>query len=112
MIPVPYQRLCCAQILEQAVLEENRMQGQIKREIHILKQLHHPNIVDLKEVMASKESIFLVMELVPGGELFDRILLDGAMKVTPFAIAHVASLYEYAPSFYALPASLHLGTCS
>ena len=69
------------QILDKKRLAAAEMEHQIKREIHILKHLHHPNIVDLTEVMASRESVFMVMELVPGGELFDQILVEGAMKV-------------------------------
>ena len=53
---------------------------QIKREITIMKDLHHPNIVDLKEVMASKDKIYMVMEFMPGGELFDKIVAEGPME--------------------------------
>ncbi|KAK9922967.1 hypothetical protein M0R45_031403 [Rubus argutus] len=46
---------------------------QIKREISIMHLVHHPHIVELKEVMATKTKIFFVMEHVKGGELFDKI---------------------------------------
>ena len=68
-------------VLDKSELARAKMVDQIKREIHIMKQLHHAHIVDLKEVMASRNSIFLVLELVPGGELFDHILEHGPMKV-------------------------------
>ena len=55
---------------------------QIKREIRILKHLRHPNVVDLKQVMASKTKIYMVMELVAGGELFDKVVGDGPMPVS------------------------------
>lgn len=74
-------RNCSVQVLDKKRLQEAGMEEQIKREIHILKNLHHPHIVDLKEVMASAESVFMVMELVPGGELFDQVLLEGAVEV-------------------------------
>ena len=77
------------QILDKGRLAAAGMEHQIKREIHILKHLHHPNIVDLKEVMASRESVFMVMELVPGGELFDQILVEGAMKVGTYVFTIV-----------------------
>ncbi|KAL0736143.1 hypothetical protein Bca4012_012353 [Brassica carinata] len=55
------------------VLKRQGMMEQIKREISIMKLVRHPNIVELKEVMATKTKIFFVMEFVRGGELFDRV---------------------------------------
>ncbi|CAK9183311.1 unnamed protein product [Ilex paraguariensis] len=49
------------------------MMEQIKREISVMKMVNHPNIVELHEVMASKTKIYFSMELVRGGELFNRV---------------------------------------
>ncbi|KAK9153056.1 hypothetical protein Sjap_000536 [Stephania japonica] len=49
------------------------MVDQIKREIAVMKLVRHPNIVQLYEVMASKTKIYLAMEYVRGGELFNKI---------------------------------------
>ncbi|KAH6827488.1 SOS3-interacting protein 3 [Perilla frutescens var. hirtella] len=49
------------------------MMEQVKREISVMKMVHHPNIVKLHEVMASKSKIYFAMELVRGGELFAKI---------------------------------------
>ncbi|KAI3423734.1 uncharacterized protein J3R85_010728 [Psidium guajava] len=49
------------------------MMEQIKREIAVMKMVEHPHIVELHEVMASKSKIYFAMELVRGGELFNRI---------------------------------------
>ncbi|CAN1806242.1 CBL-interacting serine/threonine-protein kinase 1 [Linum perenne] len=49
----------------------------IKREIVTLKLLRHPNIVRLHEVLASKSKIYMVLEYVSGGELYDRIASKG-----------------------------------
>lgn len=57
------------------------MVTKIKQEIRILKSLRHPNVVELKEVLASRQQIFMVMELVHGGELFDKIIAEGPMSV-------------------------------
>ena len=67
-------------ILDKEHLVRTGMVEQIKREISILKQIHHPYVVDLKEVMSSKDKIFMVMELVTGGDLFDKIAVEGPMK--------------------------------
>ncbi|CAE7253741.1 CPK34, partial [Symbiodinium natans] len=48
------------------------------RPIRVLKQLDHPNICKLYEVFEDKDSIYIVMDLCHGGELFDRIA-EGAL---------------------------------
>ncbi|XP_051150522.1 CBL-interacting serine/threonine-protein kinase 6-like [Andrographis paniculata] len=48
------------------------MMEQMKREISVMRMVHHPNVVELHEVMASKSKIYLAMEFVRGGELFAR----------------------------------------
>ncbi|CAJ1944813.1 unnamed protein product [Sphenostylis stenocarpa] len=49
------------------------MMDQVKREISVMKMVKHPNIVELHEVMASKSKIYIAMELVRGGELFNKV---------------------------------------
>ncbi|KAK6141765.1 hypothetical protein DH2020_024492 [Rehmannia glutinosa] len=53
---------------------------QIKREIATMKLIKHPNVVRIHEVMASKTKIFIVLEFVTGGELFDKIVNHGRMR--------------------------------
>ncbi|XP_053822990.1 death-associated protein kinase 2-like isoform X1 [Vidua chalybeata] len=47
--------------------------AQVGREVAILRQLHHPNIIQLHELFASPAEVVLVLELISGGELFDFI---------------------------------------
>lgn len=49
------------------------MMDQVKREISVMKMVHHPHIVELHEVLASKTKIYFAMEFVRGGELFGKI---------------------------------------
>jgi len=49
----------------------------LEREILIMKKLKHPHIIPLIEVFEDKEQIFLVLEMVKGGELFDKIVERG-----------------------------------
>ena len=60
------------------VLAKRRMSEEDKAnmitEIDILKSMDHPNIVRLIEVFEDERHWCLVMELMKGGELFDKIL--------------------------------------
>ncbi|KAG6726168.1 hypothetical protein I3842_02G067800 [Carya illinoinensis] len=67
-------------ILEKNKIIELKITDQIKREIATLKLLKHPNVVRLHEVLASKSKIYMVLEYVTGGELFDRIASKGKLK--------------------------------
>lgn len=46
----------------------------LKREIELLQEVDHPNIIKLKEVFEDEKYLHLVTELCTGGELFDRII--------------------------------------
>ncbi|XP_019457009.1 PREDICTED: CBL-interacting serine/threonine-protein kinase 9-like [Lupinus angustifolius] len=61
------------------VLRHNMME-QLKKEISAMKLINHPNVVKIFEVMASKTKIYIVLELVNGGELFDKIATNGKLK--------------------------------
>ena len=52
----------------------------IKREARIMKLLHHPHVVRLLDVFEEDKEIVLVMEYVPGGELFDHIVAQGKLR--------------------------------
>jgi len=45
----------------------------IKEEVTILTKLDHPNIVKYYETYSDPKYIYLVMEYIDGGELFDKI---------------------------------------
>ncbi|CAN4107108.1 unnamed protein product [Withania somnifera] len=67
-------------ILDKSRILDLRSTDQIKREIGTLKLLKHPNVVRLYEVLASKSKIYMVLEYVNGGELFDRIVSKGKLS--------------------------------
>ncbi|ONK78547.1 uncharacterized protein A4U43_C02F19980 [Asparagus officinalis] len=80
-------------ILDKEKVLKHKLVEQIKREIATMKLIKHPNVVRLYEVMGSKTKIFIVLEFVTGGELFDKIpenlLLDqfGNLKVSDFGLS-------------------------
>ena len=44
------------------------------QEVLILGRLHHPNIVKLYEVYETPDAMYLIMELLAGGELYTRLV--------------------------------------
>ncbi|XXG68342.1 hypothetical protein AAC387_Pa06g1451 [Persea americana] len=67
-------------ILDKEKVLKHKMIGQIKREISTMKLIKHPNVIQMHEVMASKTKIYIVLEFVTGGELFDKIATQGRLK--------------------------------
>jgi serine/threonine protein kinase len=63
-------------ILDKEKIQKQNMGAQIKKEISIMKMVKHHNIVKLYEVLASRTKIFIVLELITGGELFDKIVAE------------------------------------
>lgn len=45
-----------------------------------MKQLDHPNIVKLYQVMENEQTLYLVLEYASGGEVFDYLVAHGRMK--------------------------------
>ncbi|XP_043720196.1 CBL-interacting protein kinase 32 [Telopea speciosissima] len=66
-------------ILDKEKVLKHKMSEQIRREVATMKLIKHPNVVCLYEVMGSKTKIFIVLEYVTGGELFDKIVNNGRM---------------------------------
>ncbi|MBA0779209.1 hypothetical protein Gotri_003482 [Gossypium trilobum] len=67
-------------ILDKEKVLKHKMISQIKREISTMKLIKHPNVIRMFEVMASKTKIYIVLEFVTGGELFDNIARRGRLK--------------------------------
>uniref|UniRef100_A0A8C4SS50 Calcium/calmodulin dependent protein kinase I n=1 Tax=Erpetoichthys calabaricus TaxID=27687 RepID=A0A8C4SS50_ERPCA len=52
-------------------------ENSIENEIAVLHKIKHANIVSLEDIFENKTHLYLVMQLVSGGELFDRIVEKG-----------------------------------
>lgn len=52
----------------------------VAREIHILKLIRHPHIIQLYEIIETQKQLYLIMEYASGGELFDYIVAKGRVK--------------------------------
>uniref|UniRef100_A0AAR2KGC4 Protein kinase domain-containing protein n=1 Tax=Pygocentrus nattereri TaxID=42514 RepID=A0AAR2KGC4_PYGNA len=87
--------MCCSGAFSEVVLAEEKRtrrlvaikcipkkalegkENSIENEIAVLHKIKHANIVSLEDIYESKSHLYLVMQLVSGGELFDRIVEKG-----------------------------------
>ena len=67
-------------ILNRSRIRQLEMDEKVRREIKILKLFYHPHIIRLYEVIYTPTDIYMVMEFVPGGELFDFIVSNGRLS--------------------------------
>eukprot|EP01126_Amoeba_proteus_P042850 TRINITY_DN466_c0_g1_i4.p1 TRINITY_DN466_c0_g1~~TRINITY_DN466_c0_g1_i4.p1 ORF type:complete len:337 (+),score=57.97 TRINITY_DN466_c0_g1_i4:110-1120(+) len=85
-------------IIDKSIIKEDIKL--LKREIGIMQQADHKNILKLHEIYEDETSIYIVMELVNGSELFDRIIEKGyysernAMNVVRQILDAVAYLHS------------------
>jgi len=67
-------------ILNRKKIKSLRMDLKIRREITNMKLFRHPHIVRLYDVIETPTDIFMILEYVPGGELFDYIVSHGKLS--------------------------------
>lgn len=60
-------------VIKKSGMSEDDLLG-LKREVAIMTQVDHPNIVKYYETYDDKKYIYLCMELCSGGELFQRVV--------------------------------------
>ncbi|GMI96071.1 SNF1-RELATED PROTEIN KINASE 3.10, CBL-interacting protein kinase 7 [Hibiscus trionum] len=70
-------------IIDKTKTVDAAMEPRIISEVSAMRRLqHHPNILKIHEVMATKTKIYLVMEFASGGELFTKVLRRGRLTET------------------------------
>lgn len=79
--------------------------------VQVLQTLSHPNIIHLEDAFETPDRIYMVMEMMKGGELFDYVVAKGTLneeeasilirKITS-AVAHMHGMdiiHRYLDSF-------------
>lgn len=66
-------------IIDKTQLNTNSLE-KLFREVSIMKVLNHPNIVKLYEVIETDRTLYLVMEYISNGEIFEFLVKNGRMK--------------------------------
>ncbi|CAF1002333.1 unnamed protein product [Rotaria sp. Silwood1] len=67
-------------IVNRTKIKQLDVVGKIRREIQNLRLFRHPHIIKLYQVISTPTDIFMVMEYVSGGELFDYIVKKGKLS--------------------------------
>jgi len=67
-------------ILEKEKITDVNDVERVAREIHILKLIRHPNIIQLYEIIETPKQLYLIMEYASGGELFEYIVSNNRIK--------------------------------
>ncbi|CAO2171526.1 unnamed protein product [Urochloa humidicola] len=60
-------------VFNKDAVRRSGMSEKVKTEVDVMRRVHHPNVVRLHEVMATRSRIYFVMEYAAGGELFARL---------------------------------------
>ena len=78
------------------------MMTQFQTEIHALRALSHPGIIRLYDVYQTDRRIYIIMECMQGGELFDYVVQKGTLTEEEAADVAVQLAYELPKKAYKL----------
>eukprot|EP01119_Soliformovum_irregulare_P005500 TRINITY_DN17257_c0_g1_i1.p1 TRINITY_DN17257_c0_g1~~TRINITY_DN17257_c0_g1_i1.p1 ORF type:complete len:311 (+),score=54.57 TRINITY_DN17257_c0_g1_i1:47-934(+) len=67
------------QMIKKSMNDVNKVKA---REIAVMKKIQHPNAVKLFDVFEDERNIYLILELIEGGELFEKIIDAGHFDET------------------------------
>lgn len=62
-----------AKVMDRKALTNKHLTMPVRREIAIMKYMKHPNIVQMMEVLQTKNNLYIIMEFVEGGDLLTKI---------------------------------------
>jgi 5'-AMP-activated protein kinase, catalytic alpha subunit len=100
-VHIPSGQAVAIKILNRQKLKSANMDKKIRREIKILKLFRHPNVCRLYEVITTSTDIFLIMEHVDGGELYDYIVKQGRLRedAARYIFQQIVCALEYCHHF-------------
>ncbi|KAH9935953.1 Pkinase-domain-containing protein [Epithele typhae] len=82
--------------------EADRILHSIEREIVLMKLINHPHILRLYDVWETSSELYLILEYVEGGELFDHLCARGRLPA-PEALAYfqqIIAAVDYCHRFH------------
>jgi len=92
--------ICALKVLWKKQLRKQNVEHQLRREIEIMANLRHPNILRLYGYFHDEERVFLILEYAAGGELFNVLRDKGKFSEEDTAkyIKDLASALNYCHS--------------
>lgn len=76
---------CAVKVISKASIKKGSSTSSLLREIELLKELDHPNIMKLYEFFEDSGYYYLVGEVYTGGELFDKIARQKRLDIVDAA---------------------------
>lgn len=76
---------CAVKVISKASIKKGSSTSSLLREIELLKELDHPNIMKLYEFFEDTGYYYLVGEVYTGGELFDKIARQKRLDIVDAA---------------------------
>jgi len=64
-------------VISKKELVDKKTARRLQTEVDILTKVKHPNIIALTDLFDEPDNLYMVMQLVTGGELFDKIMKKG-----------------------------------
>uniref|UniRef100_A0A8C5QDY0 Myosin light chain kinase 2 n=1 Tax=Leptobrachium leishanense TaxID=445787 RepID=A0A8C5QDY0_9ANUR len=75
-------------------IQSNREREMAVNEINVMNQLDHRNLIQMFDAMETPNEIYLFLEYVEGGELFERIIDDSYQLMEVDAMVYVRQICE------------------
>ena len=84
-------------IIDKIIVAKYDRMAQVMQELAIMKILRHRNIVELLEVLESETKVYIFMEYLDGGDLFDKITAQKRLdeETTVFYFQQLLNGVEY-----------------
>ncbi|XP_021485036.2 sperm motility kinase Z-like [Meriones unguiculatus] len=79
-VMLAHHRLTGAPVAVKALVKQKKWCEPTVSEVDIMKMLSHPNIVSLLQVIETEKNIYLIMEVVQGKQLLNKIREAGCLK--------------------------------
>ena len=79
---VDTEEMVAIKVIDKAKLQAFEQLEDMKKEIAIMKMLNHENVISLKDLYATQTKLYMVVDLVQGGDLYIKVRREGPLGET------------------------------